>query len=106
MAGVGLSLTQQELERRLWDAANSLRGPVDPADFRTYVFPMLFWKWISDTWDYEQHQAVEEDGNDLTDEIESDFHQFVLPTETMSRKGTRKCVKIVARMRRLPWSSE
>ena len=48
----------QELERRLWDAANSLRGPVDPADFKTYVFPMLFWKWISDTWDWEHAQAL------------------------------------------------
>jgi hypothetical protein len=28
-----------------------------PADFKTYVFPMLFWKWISDTWEYEHAQA-------------------------------------------------
>ena len=33
-----------ELEKRLWNVANALRGPVDPADFKTYVFPMLFWK--------------------------------------------------------------
>ncbi|MDQ1245714.1 MAG: type restriction enzyme protein, partial [Actinomycetota bacterium] len=35
-----MTITQQELETRLWDAANALRGPVDPADFKTYVFPM------------------------------------------------------------------
>ena len=31
-------LTQQDLESRLWGAANALRGPVDPADFRTYAY--------------------------------------------------------------------
>src|ERR1035441_2810594 len=51
-------LTQQELEARLWDAANSLRGPVDPADFKAYVFPLLFFKWISDTWDMEHSEAM------------------------------------------------
>lgn len=34
------SLTQQELESRLWAAANSLRGPVDPSDFKAYIFPL------------------------------------------------------------------
>ena len=42
-AGGMLSVTLDDLEKRLWDAANALRGPVDPADFKTYVFPILFW---------------------------------------------------------------
>ncbi|RPF28561.1 type I restriction-modification system subunit M [Georgenia muralis] len=71
--------TLEELESRLWAAANALRGPVDPADFKTYVFPMLFWKWLSDTWAYEHDQAVEKYGDDLDDEIEADEHRFVLP---------------------------
>ncbi len=77
-----MTLTQQELESRLWGAANALRGPVDPADFKTYVFPMLFWKWISDSWDYEHSQAVEDYGNDLDDEVEADYHRFSLPDGT------------------------
>lgn len=75
-----VTITQQELESRLWDAANALRVPVDPADFKTYVFPMLFWKWISDTWVYEHDEAHEEYGDDLDDEIEAHFHRFELPT--------------------------
>lgn len=77
-----MTITLQALERSLWNAANALRGPVDPADFKTYVFPMLFWKWISDTWDYEHDQAVGEYGDELNDEIEADFHQFDLPYGT------------------------
>ena len=32
----GLSLSQ--LESHLWESANILRGPVDAADFKSYVF--------------------------------------------------------------------
>jgi type I restriction enzyme M protein len=53
-----MGLTQQELESRLWAAANSLRGPVDPADFKAYPFPLLFFKWIFDTWEWEHAWAV------------------------------------------------
>lgn len=57
-------LTQQELESRLWAAANSLRGPVDPADFKAYVFPLFFFKWISDGHDEDRAKAVAMYGED------------------------------------------
>lgn len=37
-------VTLGQLESHLWEAANILRGPVDAADFKTYVFPLLFFK--------------------------------------------------------------
>lgn len=77
-----MTITQQELEARLLQAANALRGPVDPADFKTYVFPMLFWKWISDTWQYERAEAIGEYADEITDEIEADYHRFDLPAGT------------------------
>lgn len=91
-----MTITQQELESRLWDAANALRGPVDPADFKTYVFPMLFWKWISDTWVYEHDEAHEEYGDDLDDEIESDFHRFEMPKGTLWSEVTGTVVNLGA----------
>jgi type I restriction enzyme M protein len=33
-----------KLESHLWEAANILRGPVDAADFKTSVVPLLFFK--------------------------------------------------------------
>lgn len=77
---VGIALP--ELESRLWAAANALRGPVDPADFKTYVFPILFWKWVSDTWLWEREQAVADYGDDVSPEVEADYHRFDLPAGT------------------------
>ena len=57
-----VSLSQ--LESHLWEAANILRGPVDAADFKTYVFPLLFFKRISDIHDEEYAAALEESGGD------------------------------------------
>ena len=72
-------LTQRQLESTLWAAANALRGPVDPGDFKAYVFPVMFFKWVSDNWDYRHAQAVTDFGDDLTEEIEADYHPFAIP---------------------------
>jgi type I restriction enzyme M protein len=56
--------TVNELESHLWEAANILRGPVDAADFKTYVFPLLFFKRISDVHDEEYQTALAEADGD------------------------------------------
>jgi len=53
-----------QLESHLWESANILRGPVDAADFKTYVFPLLFFKRISDVHDEEYQAALTESGGD------------------------------------------
>lgn len=57
-------MSQQQLEATLWRAANALRGPVDPGDFKAYVFPVMFYKWICDTHAYHRRRAVEDFGAD------------------------------------------
>jgi hypothetical protein len=58
------SISLSQLEAHLWESANILRGPVDAADFKTYVFPLLFFKRISDVYDEEYAAALEESGGD------------------------------------------
>src|SRR5947207_15785553 len=53
-----------QLESHLWEAANILSGPVDAADFKTYVFPLLFFKRISDVYDEEYAAAFAESRGD------------------------------------------
>ncbi len=56
----------KRLESHLWEAANILRGPVDAADFKTYIFPLLFFKRISDVYDEEIDTALRESEGDMT----------------------------------------
>jgi type I restriction enzyme M protein len=58
------SIELSNLESHLWEAANILRGPVDAADFKTYIFPLLFFKRISDVHDEEREAALAESGGD------------------------------------------
>ena len=55
-----------DIESHLWESANILRGPVDAADFKTYIFPLLFFKRICDVWDDEYQEIVDETGDEAT----------------------------------------
>jgi type I restriction enzyme M protein len=50
-------LSQAELEAYLWGAATVLRGLVDAGDYKQYIFPLLFYKRLSDVWDEEYAKA-------------------------------------------------
>ncbi len=57
MAHSSSGLTQKELESYLWGAATLLRGLVDASDYKQYIFPLLFFKRLSDVWDEDYLQA-------------------------------------------------
>ena len=43
-----MTLSRQELESKLWQAADILRGQIDAADYKNYIFSILFLKRLSD----------------------------------------------------------
>ena len=53
-----MPLTTQELESKLWQAADILRGQIDSADYKNYIFSILFLKRLSDRFDEEVQNAV------------------------------------------------
>ncbi|MDQ3747675.1 MAG: type I restriction-modification system subunit M [Acidobacteriota bacterium] len=68
-----------QLEAHLWESANILRGPVDAADFKTYIFPVLFFKRISDAYDEEFALALEESDGDADFASFPENHRFQIP---------------------------
>lgn len=72
-------MTQKQLEDQLWGAANILRGMIDAADFKQYIFPLLFFKRISDLWDEEYQTALTEGSGDLTFAEFAENHRFQIP---------------------------
>ncbi len=72
-------MTKKELEDYLWGAANILRGMIDAADFKQYIFPLLFFKRISDLWSEEYQDALEESKGDLDYAQFKENHRFQIP---------------------------
>ncbi|MCX7292055.1 class I SAM-dependent DNA methyltransferase [Janthinobacterium sp.] len=73
-------VTLGELESHLWESANILRGPVDAADFKTYIFPLLFLKRICDVWDEEYQDIVDETGDEQLAWF-PESHRFQIPED-------------------------
>lgn len=71
-------MTQQELESYLWGAAVLLRGLVDASDYKQFVFPLLFYKRLSDVWDEDYARALHESGDEAyAADVAND--RFVVP---------------------------
>lgn len=72
-------LTLNKLEQHLSKAAWILKGPVDAADFKVYIFPLLFFKRISDVYDEEFNAALQDSDGDKDYASLSELHRFVIP---------------------------
>lgn len=72
-------ITQSQLEQYLSKAAWILKGPVDASDFKVYIFPLLFFKRISDVYDEEFAVAMTESDGDTEYAALPEFHRFVVP---------------------------
>lgn len=57
----GETIGLDELKTFLWSAATRLRGQIDAAGYKEYIFPLLFFKRISDVYD-EQYDGFLHDG--------------------------------------------
>jgi len=75
------ALTLSQLEAHLWESANILRGPVDAADFKTYIFPLLFFKRLSDVHDDEYQAALAESGGDEEYALFPQNYRFQIPAD-------------------------
>ena len=71
-ANINLSQLEQYLSKAAW----ILKGPVDASDFKVYIFPLLFFKRISDVYDEEFQQALEELQGDKDYASLPEFHRF------------------------------
>ena len=76
-----MPLTRQELESKLWQAADILRGQIDSADYKNYIFSVLFLKRLSDRFEEEVQNAVASGVPWETALTDRDEHEFFVPEE-------------------------
>ena len=73
-------ITQDELNKLLWKAADSARGTVDAAVFKDYILAFLFFKYISDIKQAEVQKLKQRYGDDKARiELRLKNARFVLP---------------------------
>ncbi len=70
-------ITIDELEKYLWGSAVLLRTHVDAGAYKQYIFPLLFFKRLSDVYDEECERIRKEYGEEALDWEEN--HQFMIP---------------------------
>lgn len=82
-----MTVTQQEIENRLWDAADELRVAMPEAQYSSVVFPLMFWKYLSDTWEH-QHEVFLAENDGLLENLSAeeareieyrDYQSFEIP---------------------------
>ncbi len=76
---VNKEIDQKSLEKYLWGAATALRGTIDAGDYKQYIFPLLFFKRISDVYDEEFENALEEADGDREYAAFAENHHFQIP---------------------------
>ncbi|KIP79535.1 DNA methyltransferase [Vibrio harveyi] len=79
-------MNKNKLEDLLWGAAEFLRGQIDASDYKQYVFPLLFFKRLSDVYLEEYNEALELHEGDAEYAAMSMYHRFDIPEEASWEK--------------------
>ena len=72
-------ISQSQLESYLWGAATLLRGTIDAGEYKSFIFPLLFLKRLSDVFDEEYQAALEESHGDEGYAALPEQHRFQIP---------------------------
>ena len=72
-------ISQAQLESYLWGAATLLRGTIDAGEYKSFIFPLLFLKRLSDVFDEEYAEALAESGGDDAYASMPEQHRFQIP---------------------------
>lgn len=74
-------LTLSELEQYLASAADLLRGAIDQADFKAYIFPLMFFKRLNDVHQEEYEFALAQSGGDESFARLPENYSFSIPKQ-------------------------
>ncbi|MEZ8723824.1 type I restriction-modification system subunit M [Vibrio pomeroyi] len=91
---------QQQLQKQLWNIANTLRGNMSADDFRDYILGLIFYKYLSDKLNRYCDELLTEDGikfiesddeliKELHDECVENLGYFIAPKQLFSSLAKR-----------------
>jgi type I restriction enzyme M protein len=88
------------LENWLWEAACSIRGPLDAPKYKDYILPLLFYKRLCDVFDDELKRLEAEFGDLARELVEQDrgLIRFYIPKEHTWDQVRRSPVELGQRL--------
>lgn len=69
----------QKLFNYIYQGCNILRGPVYPEEYKTYIFPLLFYKRLCDEYTREINAALTDSDGDIQYALFPENHRFQIP---------------------------
>lgn len=69
----------QKLYNYIYQGCNILRGPIYPEEYKTYIFPLLFYKRLCDEYTREINAELEESDGDMHYALFPENHRFIVP---------------------------
>ena len=78
-------MTLDELKSSLWGAAVLLRGKINATGYKEYIFPLVFFKRISDVHEEEYRKALELAGGDEDFARQPENYSFAIPEKCLWR---------------------
>ncbi len=69
----------QKLFNYIYQGCNILRGPIYPEEYKTYIFPLLFYKRLCDEYSRELNEALMDSNGDLQYALFPENHRFQIP---------------------------
>ena len=81
------TVNQEEINQILWQACDTFRGILNSADYKNYILPMLFLKYISDTWE-EKYEEIKKKYKGDQERIKRRLRRerFVIPDGTLFKE--------------------
>ena len=78
---------QEELHKKLWDMANSLRGQMDASEFKNYILGVIFYRYLSEKTEQRVESLLKEDGITYKEAWEDEELREALKEEVISQRG-------------------
>ena len=78
---------QGNLQTKLWDIANDLRGSMDASEFKNYILGLIFYRYLSENLESKADKLLEEDNMTYEEAWKDEEYQEALKEELISDIG-------------------
>lgn len=80
-------IQQEELHKKLWDMANTLRGQMDANEFKNYILGIIFYRYLSEKVEQRVENLLEQDNISYEEAWKDEEYKEALKEEIIKQRG-------------------